>query len=253
MENQPNPEETGQLNPEEGQQEGEAGTANTETPEEPAGEEKLYAGRFKTPEELEEAYKLSSNEGIRLAGEVKRLTTEFQQAQTPVEKEEVRDKINDLSQHFDEDTAKILENYVNNRLETKIAEMGQSNKAQSEFESEVSENWEETKKLYPDVANPQSKLYLRANEIMFERKLAELEADGTVKLLTPFAYRIAVEAADSELSRQATEAAPNQTKKSQAGIVQGKGSKTVSQGKLTYEEYNKLSDDEKDAYDSRPK
>ena len=111
----------------------------------------------------------------------------------------------------------------------------------------MSEVWEETKKLFPDVANPKSKLYIRANEILFERKLAVRDDDGTVRLLTPFAYRLAVEAASAELSRQASPSA----NKGRVGAIAGRGSKSTPQGKLTYEQYMALSADAKDAYDEQ--
>jgi len=212
-------------------------------------EEKLYAGRFKTPEELEGAYKNSSTEGQRLAQEVKRLQTELQRATTPAKKEVIQDKIDDLTKHFDPETARILNGYFDNLVEKKFNSYQENFRIQNEFQKQLSGVWEETKKLFPDVANPESKLYVRANEIMFERNLAELDANGNLRLLTPFAYRIATEAASVELGRQASENAPVQVKKGQAGMVQGKGSKSFGGGKLTFEQYQKLSDEEKDAYD----
>lgn len=236
------------INPEEENQAPlvvEPGTEGTPlTP--PVEEEKLLAGRFKTPEELETAYKESSTEGQRLAGEVKRLTQMVQSALTPTEKKEVADKVTDLTKHFDTETARVLSSYFGNLVEQRFAKSSQETQAQSEFKTQVSENWEETKKLYPEAANPKSKLYVRANEILFERGLAAQDTDGTVRLLTPFAYRIAVEAASLELSRQTSPSA----NKGKVGAIAGRGSKSVGQGKLTYEQYQALpSDEARDAYD----
>lgn len=213
----------------------------------PAQEEKLYAGRFKTPEELESAYKNSSTEGQRLAQEVKRLQTELQQAKTPAKKEEIQDKIDDLAKHFDSETARILSTWTKQQIQDAIRQDRESFARDSAFQSQVSSVWEETKKLFPDVANPESKLYQRANEILFERNLAE-RVDGNLRLLTPFAYRMATEAAYSELGIKASENAPTKVKKGQAGMIQGQGSKSFGGGKLTYEQFMKLSDEEKDAY-----
>ena len=211
--------------------------------------EKLYAGVFKTPEELETGYVNSNKEATRMAQEIKRLNTLVQQANTPKEKAVVQDKIDDLTQHFDPETARILSGYFKNLLKTEFEGFQNQSRVQSEFQEQVSSVWEETKKLFPDAANSESKLYTRANEILFERNLAEVDTDGNIRLLTPFAYRIAVEAASVELGRHASENAETQARKGQAGMVQGKGSKGMGAGKLTYEQYNKLSDDEKDAYD----
>lgn len=241
------PKEPEELNPKGQQPEGGKEPEGTPpaTPTTPEPEEKLYAGRFKTPEELEEHYKLSSQEGIRLASEVKRLTGMVQSALTPGEKKEVQEKVTDLTKHFDAETARVLSSYFGNLVEQRFAKSSQETKEQGDFQTQVSESWEETKKLYPEAANPKSKLYIRANEILFERKLATQATDGTVQLLTPFAYRIAVEAASLELSRQTPAGA-----KKKVGAIQGPGSKATIQGKLTYEQYMALpSDEARDAYD----
>ena len=109
----------------EGNQEGQqqqptaTGTETTETSQPLGQEEKLYAGRFKTPEELEEHYKLSSQEGIRLNQENQRLNQlmqQFQRARTPAKQEAIRGKIDDvLSKHFEPDTAKVLSEWGNSR------------------------------------------------------------------------------------------------------------------------------------------
>lgn len=214
-------------------------------------EEKLYAGVFKTPEELEQGYVNSNKEATRMAQELKRLNAQLQQASTPAKREEIREEITDLTKHFDPETARILSGYFKNLLKTEIDGFQQNSRVQQEFQKSVSDVWEETKKLFPDVVNPQSKLYVRANEILFERGLAELDANGNIKLLSPFAYRMATEAAYSELGMKTSENAGTQARKGQAGMVQGKGSKGFGGGKLTYEQYQKLSDEEKDTYDKQ--
>jgi len=227
-------------------------TATQQATQEGTQQERLYAGRYKTPDELENAYKFSSQEGIRLAQEVQRLNGLLQQAQTPQQREAIQDKIDDLNKYFDPETAKIISGYVDRKVEKRVTEAldnyRQQTKSQSDFENQVTDVWNETKKIYPDVANPNSPLYRRANEILFERGLAEMN-NGILHLLTPFAYRIAVEAAAEESSRQAPANAELQTKKTQATAIQGKGSKSAPQGKLTYEQYKQLPDEDKDAYD----
>jgi len=212
-------------------------------------EERLYAGKYKTPEELEGAYESSNREATRMAQEIKRLTTLSQQTLTPEKKEAIQDEINDLTKYFDPDTAKILTGYIDNKLKTSIGGFQEQSRVQGEFQKEVSDVWGETVKVYPDAANKDSKLYVRANEILFERKLAEIDGENNIRLLTPFAYRIAVEAAYQELGRQSSEIAATNVKKNQANKIQGKGSKAQGGGKLTYEQYQKLSDEAKDAYD----
>ena len=228
------------------QQEMGTGTQQESTQQTQQQEEKLYAGKYKTVEELESGYSNSNQEATRMAQEIKRLTQMVQSALTPTEKKEVEDKVTDLTKHFDPETARVLSNYFGNLVEQRFAKSSQEAQADSDFKTQVSKVWNETTKLYPEATNPKSKLYIRANEILFERKLAQQDTDGTVRLLTPFAYRIAVEAASLELSRQTSPSA----KKGRTGAIQGKGSTPTTQGKLTYEQYMALpSDDARDAYD----
>ncbi len=209
-------------------------------------EEKLFAGKYKTVEELESGYANSNQEATRMAQEIKRLTQMVKSSLTPGEKKEVEDKVTDLTKHFDPETSRVLSNYFGNLVDKRFTKGSEETQAQSDFQTQVSESWEETKKLYPEAANPKSKTYIRANEIMFERNLATIDEAGTVVLLTPFAYRIAVEAASLELSRQTSPSA----NKGKVGAIAGKGSTPTAQGKLTYEQYMALpSDEARDAYD----
>lgn len=248
MGTQPNSiETTGQVDPNTGQPiVGGEGTENV-TPEPSAGE-KLLAGKYKSPEELEQGYISSNREATRMAQEISRLTTELQQARTPKQVAEVKEEISDITKHFEPETAKILKAWGENLVNTAIQNYSQTSTQENEFRTQVTEIWEETKKVYPDVTKPNSELYKRADQILFERKLAFMD-NGILRLITPFAYRIAVEAAAEELSRQAPAQAATQTKKNQATFVPGRGSHGLPSGKLTYAQYSELSDEEKDAYD----
>lgn len=210
--------------------------------------ERVYAGKYKTVEDLESGYQNANRENTRMAQELARLTQQLSTAQTPKEAQKIQDKIDDLA-YFDPETGKVLSSYVQKQITAALEKFQNENKSQSEFTSQVTQIWDETKKLYPEVADPNSKLYTRANEILFERGLVSKDNSGNLVLLTPFAYRIAVESAAQELSRQAPEAAATQVKKNQAGAIQGKSSKPVPQGRLTFEQYSKLSDEEKNNYD----
>ncbi len=216
-----------------------------ETP--PVGEEKLYAGKYKTQEELETGYINSNAEATRMAQEIVRLKQMVQSSLTPGEALEAKDKIVKLENHFDEGTSKVLNQYFEQLMKTKLAENTQVAQTETAFATQVSNSWQETLKLYPEAADPKGKLYVRANEIMFERELAQVDpADGKVVLSTPFAYRMAVEAASLELGKQATPS----VNKPRINAIQGPGGKPAVQGKLTYEQYMALpSDEERDAYD----
>ncbi len=208
-------------------------------------EEKLYAGRFKTPEELEEHYKLSSTEGQRLAAEVKRLQSLVKGASA--QPMQPHNKQGGYDGFFDNDTDKALEWKIQNLLTS----YAQSQKSEESYRKQVAESWEDTKKEYPDLANQQSELFQLADKILFERGLATKdEATGVLTLATPFAYRIAVDAAYAQLSKQAPAKQALAAKKGQATAISGRStSGYVPTGRLTDDQYGKLSEDEKDAYD----
>ncbi len=153
--------------------------------------------KYKTVEDLESGYANSNQEATRMAQEIKRLTGMVQSSLTPGEAKVVEDKVTDLTKHFDAETAKVLNNYFKTLVDNRFATNNQATKEESDFNTQVSKNWEETKKLFPEVVDPKGKLYIRANEIMFERGLAKMEGE-TVVLTTPFAYRMSVEAASVE-------------------------------------------------------
>jgi hypothetical protein len=210
--------------------------------------EKLYAGRFKTPEELEEHYKLSSTEGQRLAQEVKRLQALVRTADvTKTDTSQPQSKQGGYDSFFDKDTSEAIKWYIRNH----ITEFAQSQKSEESYRKQVADSWEDTKKEYPELSNPQSELFQLADKILFERSLATRSEDGTLTLATPYAYRIAVDAAYAQLQKQGPARQAAAAKKNQAVSVSGRATGGyVPTGRLTEEQYNKLSDEQKDAYDA---
>ena len=98
--------------------------------------------------------------------------------------------------------------------------------------------------------NTASPLYQLANEIIVN-KYAVFAPDGTFqKYTTPEAEYQATVEAYAILSKREKQAAAQPVNKNKLGAIQGPGSKAAGIKKaLSYEEYNKLSSDEKDAYD----
>jgi len=209
----------------------------------------LYAGRTSDPKELERLYGESSNEGKRLAAEVKRLQEIVQSIQgqnraTPVQPSPNKGGYEDF---FDKETDAAIKWYIRNHLN----EFAQSQKSESAYQKQVADCWAETLKEYPDLNNQQSELFQLADKILFERGLATRDDSGVLILATPYAYRIAVDAAYAQLSKQAPNKQAIVAKKGQATSVSGRatGGYTPT-GVLTEETYNKLSDEQKDAYDA---
>ena len=238
----PNPQETEGQEPIGGQAEPVGGTQGVEEP-------RLFAGRYKTPEELEEGYKQSSNEGKRLFQEVQRLNAivqSFQKQGTP-QQGQPQGKQGGYDGFFDVDTLAALKWLINGHL----TEYSQARESESEFQRQVSAVWEETKKEYPDLNDQNSELFQLADKILFERGLASRNDKGQLILITPYAYRIAVDTAYAQLSKQTPTRTAQAVKKGQATAVSGRAtSGYVPTGRLTDEQYNKLTDEQKDAYDA---
>ncbi len=211
------------------------------------GEEpKLYAGKYKTPEELEEAYSNSNKEATRMAQEIKRLSGIAQTAGRPSVKPEVSNpEKSGFAGFFDKDT----EAAINWLFQNHITDFATSQKSQSAYVNQVSEIWDQTKKEYPDLNNPESELFRLADRLLFERGLAERKENGDIALVTPYAYRIAVEAASTILSKELPAKQAMNVKKNQATAVSGRATGFTPQGKLSLEAYNKLSEEDKDKYD----
>lgn len=95
--------------------------------------------------------------------------------------------------------------------------------------------------------NTDSPLYKLANEIL-TAKYAQFNPDGTFHRYTSAdAEYMATVEAYAIIARRSKRPQPD---KARLGAIQGKGSKsTGTKGNLSYEEYSKLSNEEKDAYD----
>lgn len=209
---------------------------------------RLYAGKYKTPEEIEQGYIESNKEATRMAQEIKRLTRILQTNQaerTPANSVTPNTAKTNFEGFFEKDTEAALKWLVQNH----ITDFATSQKSQTTYVGQVSAIWEQTKKEYPDLNNPESELFKLADKLLFERGLAERHENGDIALVTPYAYRIAVEAASAILSREVPAKQAVSMKKNQAISVSGRATGFIPQGRLSPEAYNKLSEDDKDKYD----
>jgi len=98
--------------------------------------------------------------------------------------------------------------------------------------------------------NPESPLYKMADSILCE-KYCQFNPDGSLNgYTTPDAEYLATVEAYAILARKSKQT-PD-TNKGKFGAIQGKGSKATGvKRQLSYEEYNKLSNEQKDAYDAQ--
>lgn len=235
---QPNPDVQEGQEPLGGEGQGEGQVAEGQQ-----GEPRLFAGKYKTQEELEEAYINSNREATRMAQVLKQLTAQL--TGKPAVKTDGSVKVG-YEEFFDKETGDALKWLIQNHL----AEFATSQKSHDSYVRQVGEIWAQTQKDFPDVANSESELFKLADRILFERGLAERNEKGELILATPYAYRIAVEAASTILAQQAPQKQAVGLRKTQATAISGRATGFTPQGKLTPEAYGKLSDEDKDKYDA---
>jgi len=216
--------------------------------------ERLYAGRYKTPDELEAGYKESQREATRMAQELKRMQQVLQSVQSKPGTSPKTEDIPDFVKAFEPETAKNLQAMI--RYEAKkLVEDSLSRYSSAQTQAQqvsklIESDWSKLCTEHPDLKNTSSKLYQTADRLLFALGLAQRDANGELSLAHPFAYRLAVNAALTELNQTSASAAGvNQPKKNLAGKVAGTGSPRTTGKKLTKEEYLRLSDEDKDAYD----
>lgn len=156
---------------------------------------------------------------------------------------------------YDPEFKKAIGGYVNKRVKDAIGEFRQESVFLNEYNSGVtnarSKALEEFGDEYEYAKNGKfnnaSPLYKLANEILTE-EYAQFNPDRTFhKYTTPDAEYLSTVKAYAILSKRSKQPP---TEKGKMGAIQGKGTKSgAGKGTLTYEEYSKLSDADKDAYD----
>ena len=171
---------------------------------------------------------------------------------TPVVQDEDFDKLLD---GYDPDFKKVVGGYVGSKIKDALNEYRKESTFAQEYNSSVlgsrSKAMEEFGGEFEFVKNgkmnPLSPLYKLADEIVVS-KYAVFNPDGTFhKYSNPEAEYLSTVEAYAILAKRAKQSLPDKEK---LGAIQGKGTKSSAGKKqLSYEEYNKLSEEEKDAYD----
>ncbi len=159
---------------------------------------------------------------------------------------------------YDPEFVKALEGYIS-PLKSELADL-KKERQESVFMSEYNSKLDSSRKKAVeefgsefDFAkngkfNTNSPLYKLADEIL-TAKYAQFNPDGSFHRYTsPDAEYMATVEAYAIMARRAKQVPP--VEKGKLGAIQGKGSKgTGAKKALSYEEYSKLSSEEKDAYD----
>lgn len=171
---------------------------------------------------------------------------------TPAVQSEDFDKLLD---GYDPEFKKAVGGYVSDLVQKAQAKKDEESAYVNDFNSTVvssrSKAMEEFGTEFEFVKNgamnSQSPLYKLADEIVIN-KYAIFNPDSTFnRYSTPEAEYLATVEAYAILAKRAKQGNPD---KSKLNAIQGKGTKSAAdKKKLSYEEYNKLSNEEKDAYD----
>ena len=158
---------------------------------------------------------------------------------------------------YDPEFRKALTGYTQKQIDTAIAKYRQESVFMTEYNSQVTEARNKSLAEFGDEFefskggkfNTESPLYKLANEIL-TAKYAQFNPDGTFhRYTTPDAEYLSTVEAYAIISKRAKQQLPD---KGKLGAIQGKGTKAAGVKRtLTYDEYSKLSDEQKDAYDSQ--
>jgi hypothetical protein len=158
---------------------------------------------------------------------------------------------------YDPEFKKALAGYTQKQIREAIeafrresAFLGEYNRGVQESRSRAMEEFgSEFDFVKNGKMNTESPLYQLANEIVVN-KYSVFNPDGTFqKYTTPDAEYLATVEAYAILARRSKQQAQPQ-EKGKLSAIQGKGTRASGvKRELTYEEYSRLSDEEKDAYD----
>lgn len=165
------------------------------------------------------------------------------------------DDVEKLLEGYDPEFKKSLGTYTQRQIEKALNKFNEQNVFMSEYNSGItaarSKALEEFGSEFDfgkgGKFNAESPLYKMANEIL-TTKYAQFNPDGTFhRYKSADAEYMATVEAYAILARRAKQPQPE---KGKLNAIQGKGSKSSGvKTKLTYDEYSKLSNDDKDAYD----
>ncbi|MEK7062449.1 MAG: hypothetical protein AAB946_00270 [Patescibacteria group bacterium] len=156
---------------------------------------------------------------------------------------------------YDPEFVKALDGYTKKQITDAIAEFKKESVFMTECNSQVTEARNKSLTEFGSEFefakdgkfNTESPLYKLANEIL-TAKYAQFNPDGTFhKYTSPEAEYMATVEAYAIMAKRAKQAPPD---KGKLNAIQGKGSKAAGVKRvLAYEEYNKLTNEQKDAYD----
>ncbi len=160
-------------------------------------------------------------------------------------------------EQYDPEFRKALSGYTQKQIDAAITKYRQESVFMTDFNSQVTEARNKSLAEFGSEFefakdgkfNPESPLYKLANDIL-TNKYAQFNPDGTFHKYTfPDAEYMATVEAYAIMARRAKQNPP--VNKGQLNAIQGKGSKSAGvREQLGFEEYSKLTSEQKDAYDA---
>ena len=166
------------------------------------------------------------------------------------------DDVEKLLEGYDPDFRKNLKVYTQRQIDSALNKFNERNTFVESYNKGVTSARDKCIKEFGSdyeyakdgKFNPASPLYKLADEIL-TTKYAQFQPDGTFyRYTTPDAEYLATVEAYAIITKRAAQG--NVQGKTKLGAIQGKGTSGAGGKKgLSYEEYSKLSDSEKDAYD----
>lgn len=156
---------------------------------------------------------------------------------------------------YDPEFRKALTGYTQKQINDAITKFRQESVFMTEYNSQITNARSKSLEEFGDEFefskggkfNTESPLYKLSNEIL-TAKYAQFNPDGTFhKYTTPEAEYLSTVEAYAIISKRAKQQSPD---KGKLGAIQGKGTKAAGVKRtLTYDEYSKLSNEQKDVYD----
>ncbi len=147
------------------------------------GEEKLFAGKYKTVEELEKAYGNSNTEASKIAQELADLKKANEDPSKGKDGKEDEVSLEDLKASYKEDPVKTVLWMLKNIGREQTAEIVKASLEQRDTDIDDNTTRRDLRREYPDLINKESKLYLEAaKEYSRFPKMSKADPAGALRL-----------------------------------------------------------------------
>lgn len=148
---------------------------------------------------------------------------------------------------FDDQQLSVLDKYVARKVREERQKLMQEINDQEEYKKEWAGHWERAMSEFPEVKDPKSELYIRANEIV-AKKYAKYDKAGNIISIEPRSQYLAVLEADRELRKEAQQKEKSETEEKknqqQNSFVEKKSAKAPTKTAPSDKDFEKMSEEE---------